>query len=118
MDRLTLILITGRSTRQGIGISEGKERPEYQEATAAIDLNQMDMSRSGLRNGDPIRLKTPHGMADVICRQADIPEGLAFIPFGPVCNRLIGDETYASGTPDSKHLWVEIMKESGDRRQE
>ena len=56
MDRLTLILITGRSTRQGIGISEGKERPEYRKATAAIDLNQVDMARSGLRNGDTIQV--------------------------------------------------------------
>lgn len=113
MDSLTLILITGRSTRQGIGISDGKERPEYRKATGMIDLNHEDMVRSGLREGDPIRLKTPYGMAEVICRRADIPEGLAFIPFGPACNRLIGDETHASGTPDSKNLLVEIVKVSG-----
>lgn len=113
MARRSLILITGRSTRQGIGISEGKERPAYKEATGVIDLNPKDMERLELREGDSVRLKTLYGMADVICRPVDIPEGLAFIAFGPACNRLIGDETYASGAPDSKHVRVEISKLAG-----
>jgi formylmethanofuran dehydrogenase subunit D len=111
MDKLTLI--TGRSTKQGTGISNGKERAEYREATSVIDLSRKDMERSGLSNGDPVRLKTFFGSADVLCRQADIPEGLAFIAFGPACNRLIDGETYASGMPDSKHVQVEIMKMPG-----
>jgi formylmethanofuran dehydrogenase subunit D len=110
MDKLTLTLITGRSTRQGTGISSGKLRPDYQEVTRVIDLNQKDMVRSGLSNGDSVQLKTCFGKADVICRQADIPEGLAFMAFGPACNRLIGGETYASGMPNSKHVHVEVAK--------
>lgn len=69
----------------------------------------MDMQRSALNNGDPVRLITGFGDAEAICRLADIPEGLAFISFGPVCNRLVGSETYASGMPDSKHIQVEIV---------
>jgi formylmethanofuran dehydrogenase subunit D len=113
MDKRTLTLITGRSTRQGIGVSEGKERPEYQEATNVIHLNPKDMAQSELNNGDRVQLKTFFGAVDVRCRQADIPEGLAFIAFGPACNRLIGGETCASGMPDSKHVQVEIAKLPG-----
>ncbi len=108
MPRISLILITGRSTKQGTGISTGKGRTEYREATNVIELNQFDMARSGLNNGDQVRLKTEFGTTDVRCRQADVPEGLAFMAFGPACNRLIGGETYASGMPDSKHVRVEI----------
>jgi formylmethanofuran dehydrogenase subunit D len=108
MHRLSLILITGRSTKQGAGISTGKEHPEYQEATNAIELSPLDMARSGLNEGDQVRLKTEFGTADVVCRRADVPEGLAFIAFGPACNRLVGSETYASGMPDSKHVVVAI----------
>jgi len=108
MIRLRLTLITGRSTRQGTGISTGKEGSEYREATSVIELNQADMKRSGLHDGDQLRLTSEFGTADVKCRHSEVPEGLAFIAFGPACNRLIGGETYASGMPDSKHVDVEI----------
>jgi formylmethanofuran dehydrogenase subunit D len=108
MDKLRLTLITGRTTRQGIGISAGKGRPEYQEETGVIGLNESDMARSGAVDGAQVQLKTEYGTAEVTCRKADIPEGMAFMAFGPACNRLVGGETYASGMPDSKHVSVEI----------
>jgi formylmethanofuran dehydrogenase subunit D len=110
MDKLNLVLITGRSVKQGMGISIGKECADYQEATSVVDLNPADMARAELNSGDEVRLATEFGTADVRCRRADIPEGLAFIAFGPACNRLIGGETYASGMPDSKHVELEIEK--------
>jgi len=108
MNRLTLTLITGRSVKQGMGISIGKERADYQEATSVVDLNPSDMAQAGLNSGDEVRLTTEFGTVDVHCRRADVPEGLAFMAFGPACNRLIGGETYASGMPDSKHVSIEI----------
>ena len=110
MASLSLILITGRSTKQGIGISTGKGHPEYKEATSVIELSQSDMGRVGLEDGNHVRLKTKFGMADVKCCRADVPEGLAFMAFGAACNRLVGGETYASGMPDSKHVQVEIER--------
>jgi formylmethanofuran dehydrogenase subunit D len=110
MDKLFLTLITGRSTKQGTGISIGKTGAEYRDATQIIDLSLPDMTCAGLHDGDPIQLRTEFGTADVTCRKAEIPEGLAFIPFGPACNQLVGGETYASGMPDSKHVKVEILR--------
>ncbi len=108
MAKLCLTLITGRSTKQGTGISNGKEKPEYLEATGVVELSRPDMKRLRLNDGDAVRLETEFGAAEVTCRQTDVPEGLAFMAFGPACNRLIGGETYASGMPDSKHVRVEI----------
>lgn len=108
MAKLKVTLITGRSTKQGAGISSGKEYPDYREATRILDLNGTDMERAGFSDGDTVRVSTDMGGADVICYAADIPEGLAFIAFGPSCNRLVGGETHASGMPDSKHVEVEI----------
>jgi formylmethanofuran dehydrogenase subunit D len=110
MAKLTLTLITGRSTRQGTGVSTGKAHHNYKEATTVIELSGTDMSRTGLSDGDQARLKTEFGTAEVRCRQGDVPEGLAFIAFGPACNRLIGGETSASGMPDSKHLTIELER--------
>ncbi len=73
-----------------------------------IELSRSDMERSGLIDGDPVRLKSEFGAAEVKCRRGDVPEGLGFMAFGPACNKLIGGETYASGMPDSKSLQIEI----------
>ena len=108
MSSLRLILVSGRSTKQGAGISIGKESAEYREATSVVAMNLSDMARAGLRDGDPVVLKSEFGEVTVRCLSGDVPEGLAFMPFGSACNRLVGEETYASGMPDSKHLHVEI----------
>ena len=108
MDKLRLTLISGRSTKQGVGISAGKDLPEYREATGIVELNSSDMERSGVNDGDVVRIESGFGAVSVPCRRADLPEGLAFMAFGSACNRLVGEETYASGMPDSKHLDVEI----------
>ncbi len=110
MAKLNLTLITGRSTKQGTGISTGKGFADYREATGVIDLSEADMKRSGLSDGDRVTLTTEFGAAEARCRCAELPEGLAFMPFGPVCNRLIGGETHASGMPDSKHVSVELER--------
>jgi formylmethanofuran dehydrogenase subunit D len=110
MAKLSLTLITGRSTQQGTGISAGKELLGYHEATNVIELSLSDMERLEICDGDQVRLETEFGTADVKCRRADVPEGLAFMAFGPACNRLIGGETYASGMPDSKHVKIEIER--------
>lgn len=105
-----LTLITGRSTRQGTGVSTGKELAEYREATTVLELSPADMARLGLREGDAVRLRTRHGEATAKCHQEELPEGLAFMAFGPTTGRLIGSETHASGMPNSKGFEVEIER--------
>jgi len=109
MDKLDLVLISGRSTKQGVGISAGKERQEYRDATQVIELNPSDMELLGLEDGSCVRVESIYGSVDVRCRCSDVPKGLAFIAFGSACNQLVGGETYASGMPDSKHLEVKIQ---------
>jgi len=112
MAELKLTLITGRSTIQGVGVSRGKESADYMDETSVISLNRMDMERANLSDGECVRLRTEFGVADVKCRCADIPEGLAFMAFGSVCNQLVGDETCASGMPDSKNISIEIFSQA------
>jgi formylmethanofuran dehydrogenase subunit D len=110
MDKLVLTLITGRSTKQGTGISTGKAGLDYRDATQVIDLSMPDMMRLNLNDGDAVGLRTEFGATRVKCRKSEIPEGLAFMAFGSACNQLVGGETYASGMPDSKHVTVEILR--------
>jgi formylmethanofuran dehydrogenase subunit D len=107
-----LILITGRSTKQGTGISTGKEQEEYQIATTVLQLSPDDMARFGLSEGDTVKLKTDHGEVTVKCRCENLPEGLAFMAFGPATSQLVGGETHATGMPDSKGFEVELVRVS------
>jgi formylmethanofuran dehydrogenase subunit D len=113
MPERKLILITGRSTKQGTGISIGKEKEDYQVATSVLELNPADMQRFGLSEGDTVAIKTQFGQAKVTCRPEDMPEGIAFIAFGPATSHLVGGETHATGMPDTKGFEIEIEKISG-----
>jgi len=105
-----LILITGRSTQQGVGISEGKHLAEYQAATTVLELSQADMARHELHDGDTVRLKSRYGEATVQCRSEKLPDGVAFMAFGSTINQLMGSETYSTGMPDTKGIEVELEK--------
>jgi formylmethanofuran dehydrogenase subunit D len=105
-----LTLITGRSTKQGTGISHGKGLAEYQTATTLLELSPADMARFGLQDGDTVRLRSMIGEATVKCRTENLPEGIGFLAFGPATSELIGGETHASGMPDSKGFEVELER--------
>jgi formylmethanofuran dehydrogenase subunit D len=110
MPESKLILITGRSTKQGTGISIGKEKQDYQVSTSVLELNPADMQRFGLSDGDTVEIKSQFGHANVTCRPEDMPEGMAFIAFGPATSHLVGGETHATGMPDTKGFEIEIKK--------
>src|SRR5262249_15603241 len=61
----TFILIPGRTSRQGCGISEGKFGHEYQEETHVLQVSPQDMERLGLAPGDRVRLRSDSGQIEV-----------------------------------------------------
>ena len=48
----SFILIPGRTSRQGVGINEGKFNETYQSETNVLQVAPEDMERLGLQNGD------------------------------------------------------------------
>jgi formylmethanofuran dehydrogenase subunit D len=110
MHEIRLVLIAGRSLKQGTGMNMGKESSEYRQAVATLELNRQDMARLGLQDGEAVRLKTRYGEAIAQGQGADLPAGLAFIAYGPVSGQLMGAETHASGMPNSKGFEVEVER--------
>lgn len=108
-----LILIPGRSTKQGTSLNHGKLKDEYIEVTSTLEMNQDDMDKMGLVDGDEVQLKNETGEAIVRCigkKPEDLPTGVAFIPYGPPSSQLMDSDTAGSGMPMSKHMEVEIVK--------
>ena len=110
MNHTRLILIPGRTMKQGTGMNIGKESDEYQKAVTTIEMNRDDMVRLGVEDGDSVRIRASGGEATVQCRGADLPEGMAFIAYGPASSELMDGETHGSGMPDSKGFEVEVER--------
>ena len=106
----TFILIPGRTTDQGCGISEGKFQDKYQNEINSLQVAPGDMSRLGLSTGDRVRLTGEEGQSVEVCiipaRKDELPEGLLFIAYGDISSRLMTGDTHGSGMPTSKGMEV------------
>jgi formylmethanofuran dehydrogenase subunit D len=105
------ILIPGRTSRQGCGISEGKFRANYQEETHVLQVAPEDMRRLGLSDRQRVRITSEFGVVEVAVTAAkgdELPPGLLFIAYGDLSSRLMGGDTHGSGMPTSKGLDVTL----------
>lgn len=109
----TFILIPGRTSKQGCGISEGKFRQEYQDETNVLQVAPQDMERLGLVAGDRVRLTNETGQVEVPItpsRADELPPGILFIAYGDLSSRLVGGDTHGTGIPTSKGIDVFMEK--------
>ena len=107
----TFILSTGRTSRQGCGVSEGKFGKTYQEETHVLQVAPEDMRRLGLAEGDKVRLTNETGRFEVAVKAAkgdELPTGMLFIAYGELSSRLMDGDTHGSGMPTSKGLDVQL----------
>ena len=107
----TFILIPGRTSRQGCGISEGKYGENYRDEIHKLQVAPEDLQRLGLSAGDRVRLTSEHGSVEVAVTPAkddELPPGLLFIAYGDLSSRLMGGDTHGSGMPTSKGLDVRL----------
>ncbi len=108
-----MILIPGRSSKQGTSLNKGKLKEEYIRVTSTLEMNMDDMKRLKLSDGDEVRLKNGIGSTVVRClgkKPEDLPAGTLFIAYGPPSSELMASDTAGSGMPLSKHIEVEIEK--------
>ena len=103
------ILIPGRTSDQGCGISEGKFQEKYQKEINSLQVAPGDMTRLGLKAGDRVRLTSDYGeveVAIIAARAEELPVGLLFIAYGDISSKLMGGDTHGSGMPTSKGIDV------------
>ncbi len=108
----TFILIPGRTSDQGCGISEGKFQEKYQREINTLMVAVGDMSRLGLAEGDRVRLTSDEGQSVEVAVSAakkdELPDGMLFIAYGDISSRLMGGDTHGSGMPTSKGMDVQL----------
>ena len=108
----TFILIPGRTSDQGCGISEGKFLEKYQREINTLMVAVGDMSRLGLADGDFVRLTSEEGQSVEVAvstaKKDELPNGMRFIAYGDISSRLMGGDTHGSGMPTSKGMDVQL----------
>ena len=108
---MKFVLIPGRTSKQGCGISEGKAGSKYQSEINTLRVSPADIAALGLAENDRVRLTSDGGSADVSVAPAgkdELPSGLLFIAYGDVSSRLMGSDTQCTGMPISKGIDVEL----------
>jgi formylmethanofuran dehydrogenase subunit D len=103
---MEVILITGRTFRQGEAIEKGKNLDSYTEAVAICELDPVDMERLGIEEKDTIKISTKTGEVLVkAVRSAQYPhKGIVFMPLGPWANAVVGFGTNSTGMPSFKGI--------------
>jgi formylmethanofuran dehydrogenase subunit D len=107
----TMILIPGRTSKQGTSLNAGKLKEGYLEVTSTVEMNMEDMQRLGLSDGDQVRLSNAVGETIVRCKGrkvSDLPSGVLFMAYGPSSTLLMGSDTAGSGMPISKNFEVQV----------
>lgn len=107
---MKIVLLSGRTSKQGVTAEIGKTSDDYLQNVAQIQLNQSTMERLGVSDGDAVEVVTQFGTAVVSCHISDIDETMGFMPYGPWSNLLIGSDTQSTGMPDSKGIPADVRK--------
>ena len=114
----TMVLIPGRSSKQGTSLNAGKLKEKYLAVTSTVEMNEDDMRRLKLEKGDSVRLTSVVGDVVVKCtpkKVEDLPSGMLFIPYGPPSSELMSSDTAGSGMPLSKQIEVEVTRVDGPK---
>ncbi|KTE91137.1 hypothetical protein AT727_05945 [Desulfitobacterium hafniense] len=111
------ILITVRTSKQGAAMEKGKFSEEYRREIASLTLNPDDFARLQLGEEKRALLKSGAGEVEVICRAAEGPQGIFFLPLGAVANELLDEETHGTGVPDFKGIPVRIAAIAQDKEE-
>ena len=109
MPAIRLLLNPMRTAQQGVNINVGKDGDAYKEITTTLSISSQDMEALGIQNGDSVLVRTEFGEAEFKCESAKVPEGLAFVPYGPPTCQLMGGSTDGTGMPTSKGWEVDVI---------
>ena len=108
---MKFVLIPGRTSAQGCGISEGKAGSKYQGEINTLRVSPADMAALGLAENDRVRLTSDGGSVEVSVAPAgkdELPPGVLFIAYGDISSRLMDSDTQGTGMPTSKGIDVEL----------
>ena len=109
MEKIKVILVSGRTSQQGVGLEVGKTSEEYFKSVSYIELSAGDAGSLGVGEGDPVKVETAHGSVVVSAKLSEkLEPGTSFFPYGIWANQVFGSETGGTGMPYFKGIDAEV----------
>ena len=109
MEKIKVVLNSGRTSQQGVGLEVGKTSEEYFKSVTYIELSTGDAGMLGVGDGDTVEVETAHGSVVVSARLSDkLEPGASFFPYGLWANQVFGSETNGTGMPAFKGVEAEV----------
>ena len=109
MPSIRLLLNPMRTAQQGVQVNVGKDGDVYKEITTTLSIHPEDLSALGVQAGDRVLVRTEYGEAEFTCESGKVPQGMAFVPYGPPTCQLMDGSTDGTGMPTSKGWDVEVL---------
>lgn len=110
MEEVEVVLVTGRTIKQGMGVGQGKQSDLYLQETAAAEFNAETLACLQVDEGDEVLITTEFGQDVFKARKGDLPPQIAFLPYGARANTLTGAVTEGSGMPAFKGLKARVRR--------
>ena len=105
---MRFLLMPIRSNKQGVQINVGKDGDEYNAIVTTLQIHPEDLKELGAAVGATVRVRTEVGEATFQLKEANVPRGMLFVPYGPPTCQLYGGDTDGTGMPTSKGWAVEV----------
>ncbi len=107
---LKVLLLTGRTLRQGQGKEYGKLSERYWRSVATCEVDPSDLEKLGTKAGKPVRIITSDGSVTVrAVKSLRGPHpGRIFVPYGPWASVIVGSKTDGTGMPSFKGIQAVI----------
>ena len=112
--KIDVIILTGRTLQQGIGLEVGKVSEEYSKSVNYAEVSRDDSRALGLTDGSPLEVTTANGKIVLHGRISEtLSPGLIFVPYGPWINQVLGSNTCSTSTPQLKGVPAELELAEG-----
>ncbi len=104
MTDIKVVVLSGRTLRQGVGKEAGKTSDRYKTSVSICEMHPDDLAALSIKSGENVRITTDHG--SIVLKSAVTNQftgrGMIYIPYGPYASTLFGTSTGSSGMPTFK----------------
>jgi len=111
MPSLEVILLTGRTLRQGQGKEYGKLSERYWKSVAICEIDPEDLKKLGRKENNHVKITTDYGSVVVrAIKSMRAPHaGRVFVPYGPWASVIVNPRTHGTGMPSLKGIQATIQ---------
>lgn len=109
VEKIEVILNSGRTSQQGVSLEVGKTSEEYFKSVSYIELSSVDAEALGIEDGGNVEIETAHGSVVVSAKVSEkLGKGNTFFPYGLWANQVFGSETGGTGMPSFKGIVAKV----------